>query len=72
MLDIVLKMLLYSVYILEYTDQIIFNILKYFTLHEKCPYSEFFWSLFPAFVLNTENTDQKNSEYRHFLRSVAR
>ena len=35
------------------------------TLREKCPYSEFFWSVFSAFGLNTErlreNKDQKNS-----------
>ena len=24
------------------------------TLREKCPYLEFFWSVFPAFGLNTE------------------
>ena len=42
---------------------------------KKCPYWEFFWSVFPAFGINTkysvrmrENTDQKNSEYEHFLR----
>ena len=49
-------------------------------LHEKCPYSEFFWSVFsrirPEYedlrsksVLIRENTDQKNSEYGHFLRT---
>ena len=50
---------------------------------EKCPYLEFFWSLFsrmqtedreirstsPYSVLMRENTKQKNSEYRHFLRN---
>ena len=53
-------------------------------LHEKCPYSEFFWSVFSAIwteyqeilpiypysVRMRENTDQKNSKYGHFLRSV--
>ena len=52
-------------------------------LREKCPYSKFFWSVFsciqteygeimsisPYLVRMKENTDQKNSEYRHFLRS---
>ena len=55
-----------------------------FTLREKCPYSGFFWSVFPRIwteygkILHTspysvrirENTDQKNSEYGHFSRSV--
>ena len=53
-------------------------------LPEKCPYSEFFWSIcsriwteyweiwsiFPYSVRMRENTDQKNSEHGHFLRSV--
>ena len=53
-------------------------------LREKCrPYSEFLWSVFsrirteygetrsisPYSVRMRENTDQKNSEYEHFLRS---
>ena len=52
-------------------------------LREKCPYSELFWSLFsrilteygemllisPYSVEMWKNTDQKNSEYGHFLRS---
>ena len=55
-------------------------------LREKCPYSELFWSIFsrirtefgeiwnisPYSVRMRENTDQNNSEYRHFLRSVAK
>ena len=55
-----------------------------FTLREKCPYSEFFWSVLslvrteygeilnisPYLVQIRENTDQKNSEYGHFSRSV--
>ena len=55
------------------------------TLREKCPYSEFFWSIFsrirteygeiqsisPYPVRMRENTDQKNSEYGHFSRSVS-
>ena len=45
---------------------------------EKCPYPEFFWSLFSLIrteyverysIQMRENTDQKNSEYGHFLRS---
>ena len=53
------------------------------SLREKCPHSEFSWSVFshirteygnflrrsPYSVQIPENTDQKNSEYRHFLRS---
>ena len=53
-------------------------------LREKCLYSEFFWSVFsriqtengeirgisPYSVRIWENTDQKNSEYGHFSRSV--
>ena len=46
------------------------------SLREKCPYSEFFWSVFsrirteyredPYSVRTWENTDQENSEYGHF------
>ena len=50
------------------------------SLRKKCPYSEFFWSLFshirtdygeilrisPYSVLMRENTDQKNSVFGHF------
>ena len=49
------------------------------TLREKCPYLELFWSVFsfiprllrisPYSVRMRENTDQNNSEYRHFLPS---
>ena len=50
------------------------------TLCEKCPYSEFFWSVFSRIrteygekrsisVQMRENTNQKNSEYGHFSRS---
>ena len=53
-------------------------------LREKCSYSEFFWSIFyrirteygeilrisPYSVRMLENTDQKNYEHGHFLRSV--
>ena len=53
------------------------------TLRDKCPYSEFFWSEFsrirteygeiirvsPYSVRMLENTDQKNSQYAHILRS---
>ena len=52
-------------------------------LRKKCPYSEFFWSVFsrirteygdllckcPYSVQMWENTDQKNSKYGYFLRS---
>ena len=52
------------------------------TLREKCPYSELFWSIFslirteygeirsisPYSVRIRENTDQNKSEYRYFLR----
>ena len=50
------------------------------SLREKCPYSEFFWSVFSRIrieyekdsvfslfsVQMRENADQKNSEYGHF------
>ena len=53
--------------------------------NEKCPHSEFFWSVFsciwteygeirsisPYSVRMRENTDHKNSEYGHFSRSVS-
>ena len=56
---------------------------KVHSLCKKRPYSEFFWSVFsgirteyrgvrsisPKLVQMRENTDQKNSEYGHFLRS---
>ena len=56
-----------------------------FTLREKCPYSEFFWSIFshirneyggiprisPYSVRMRENTDQKNVENGHFSLSVS-
>ena len=55
-----------------------------FLLCEKCPYSEFFWSVFsrirteygetrsisPYSVQMRGNKDQKKSEYGHFSRSV--
>ena len=54
-----------------------------YTLRKKCPYSELIWSLFPRIrneygeILRTspysvqmrENTDQNNSEYKHFSRN---
>ena len=54
------------------------------TLREKCPYSEFFWSVFscirteygeilcisPHSIQMRENADQKNSKYRHFSYST--
>ena len=53
------------------------------SLREKCPYSELFWSAFchirteygeilrisPYSVRMRENADQNNSKYEHFLRS---
>ena len=55
------------------------------TLREKCPYSKLFWSVFfpnwteyheilrisPYSVWMWENTDQNDSVYEHFLRSVS-
>ena len=53
------------------------SLTHYLAQLEKCTYSEFLWSAFPALVLNMEmpvrmqeNMVQKNSEYRHFSRSV--
>ena len=44
------------------------------SLCERCPYSEFFWSVFSRIRTECgeirENTDQKNSDYGHFLHSV--
>ena len=54
------------------------------TLPKKCPYSEFFWSAFPAFELNKEicradlciqsecgkSWTRKNSEHGHVLRNL--
>ena len=40
---------------------------NWFSQHEKCPYSGYSGLYFPAFGLNS---DQNNSEYGHFLRSV--
>ena len=54
------------------------NLFEKDTLHEKCSYSEFFWSVFsriwteygeilsPNSVRMQENTDQENSEYGLF------
>ena len=53
-----------------------------YTLCEKCPYLEFYWSFFfrfwteygeirnisPYSVRMWDNTDQKNSKYEHFSR----
>ena len=60
------------------------NSCLFYTVRKKCPYSEFFRSVFssirteygemqctsPYSVRLWENTDQKDSEYGHFLRSV--
>ena len=40
------------------------------TLRGKCPFRSFSGQYFPAFRLNSENKEQKNSEYGHVLRSV--
>ena len=62
----------------------IFCYYKKISLRKKCPYSQLFWSAFfrilteygkirsisPYFVRMPENTNQNNSEYGHFLRSV--
>ena len=59
----------------------VFLNLQLLTLHEKCPHSVLFWSVFshirtaygeifrisPYSVQIRENTDQNNSEYGHFL-----
>ena len=56
----------------------------FYSLREKCPYLEFFWSVFsyirteygeilhasPYLAWIRENTNQKNSEYGHFSRSA--
>ena len=59
---------------------------KTFALRERCPYSELFWSaaffsirteygeifcISPYSVRMREITDQNNSEYSHYLSSVA-
>ena len=41
---------------------------SYLSLRKKCPYSELFWSVFSR--ISDWNTDQSNSGYGHFLRSV--
>ena len=47
---------------------------QFSALHEKCPYSEFFWSPFSRILLYSvrmwKNKDQKNSKYGHFSRSA--
>ena len=60
-------------------DEIILN--GSISQREKCPYSELFWSVFsrirteyrisPYSARMRENTDQNNSKYGHFLRSVS-
>ena len=61
-----------------------YNSCLFYTVRKKCPYSEFFWSTFsrirteygeiqctsPYSVRLWENTDQKDSEYGLFSRSV--
>ena len=56
---------------LVYIFRAMVNIFFYLTLslYEKCPYSEFFWSVFPRINISPysvrmrENTHHKNSEY---------
>ena len=43
------------------------SIFTKFTLREKCPYLEFFWSVFS---LNTGNAYRKKSEYGQFTQSL--
>ena len=66
------------------TPDDISKVIKRLTVRESSPYSELFWSIFsriwteyrqilhipPYFAQMRENTDQNNSEYGHFLRSV--
>ena len=61
-----------------------YHVFLYSSLRQKCPYSEFFWSVFPRIwneygeilgistysVQMRENTDQKISEYGPFSRSA--
>ena len=52
------------------------SLLEVLSLHKKCSYSEFFWSVYSRIwteysIRMQENTEQKNSEYGHFLRSVS-
>ena len=56
---------------------------RFYAQREKCPNTEFFWSVFssiwseygdlpsksPYSVQIRENTDQKNSKFEHFSRS---
>ena len=42
---------------------------RWITLHKKCSYSELFGVFSPYSVKMWKNTDQNNSEYRHFSRS---
>ena len=59
----------------EIENVVSLQLYKELTLRKKCPYSELFWSHFPAFGLNSvrmrENVDRNNSEYGHFSRSVS-
>ena len=49
---------------------------KTIRLRKRCPYLEFFWSVFSRIRVSPysfgmwENQDQKNSEYEHFLRNL--
>ena len=68
----------------KYCEMVISSYTFQLTLRKKCLLSEFFWSVFSRIrteggeirsisLYSTEmqeNTDQKNSEYEHFLRSV--
>ena len=76
---LVFRQLKWSVWLKSYCEV---PYLKY-SRREKCPYSEFFWSvfsriridyeqifrIFPYSIQMRENMDQENSEYDHFSRS---
>ena len=50
------------------------SLVKLLTLLEKCPFAEFFWSVFSRIWTQygemRGKTDQKNSEYGHFSYSA--
>ena len=52
------------------------SLLEVLSLHKKCSYSEFFWSVFSRIwteysIRMQENMEEKNSEYGNFIRSVS-
>ena len=82
-LDIYIIVHLFDGFLIIFSFAVISSPPKVRTLREKCPYSEFFWSVFsriwteygeilhssPCFFRIWENTDSKKSEYGHFSRS---